>query len=262
MRNIIITGGSSGIGFATAEALINKGDNISIISREITKLKKAVELLNQCRINDKQKITGYSADVGNYLSLKNAMEEIVSDIGAPDILITSAGIVETNYFEQLSINDFQKIMTTNYFGTVYATKLVMPYMIKKKRGHLVFISSMAGLVGSFGYTAYGPSKAALKNFAEALKLELNPKGIKVSICYPADTDTPQLAYENLKKPLETKKVSEAGGVFLASDVARAIVKGIERNQFAILTGRSNYLFYYLSNPLLSLWFKYVIKITR
>jgi 3-dehydrosphinganine reductase len=100
------------------------------------------------------------------------------------------------------------------------------------------VSSAAGLVGVFGYTAYAPTKFAVRGFLESLRGELAPYGIHVGCSYPPDTDTPQLADENRYKPKETKEISGTIKPLSAARVAKSIVEGIEKERFAIIPDTS------------------------
>jgi 3-dehydrosphinganine reductase len=100
----------------------------------------------------------------------------------------------------------------------------------------VLVGSGAGIVGVYGYSAYSPTKFALRGLAEVLRAELSPEGIRVSIVYPPDTDTPQLAEENKTKPAETKAITAGAQTWSAEGVARSIVTGMDRGRFAITPG--------------------------
>jgi 3-dehydrosphinganine reductase len=100
----------------------------------------------------------------------------------------------------------------------------------------VMISSGAALLGIYGYTAYAPSKFAVRGFAEALRSELAPDGIAVSVVYPPDTDTPQFREEVRLRPEPTSRVAGTAGVLSADRVAEAILRGIRRGRFAIAPG--------------------------
>jgi 3-dehydrosphinganine reductase len=128
-------------------------------------------------------------------------------------------------------------MAINYFGTLYCIKAALPGMEQQRRGQIAMVSSGAGLIGIYGYTPYSPSKFALRGLAEALRGELKPWGIGVSIVYPPDTDTPQLAAENLTKPPETKRITATAETWSADAVAAKIVAGIEKRQFIITPGQ-------------------------
>jgi 3-dehydrosphinganine reductase len=113
-------------------------------------------------------------------------------------------------------------------------KAAVPHM--RASGHIVMISSGAGLIGMFGYTPYSPTKFALRGFAEALHAELRHRGIAVSIAFPPDTDTPQLLEEGLTKPAETVMMTKGAGLWSAQAVADRIIRGIARRDFAITPG--------------------------
>lgn len=116
-------------------------------------------------------------------------------------------------------------MATNYFGSLYCIKAALPAM--QANSHIVLVSSGAGLIGIYGYSAYSPSKFAVRGLAESLRGELKV-GVGISIIYPPDTDTPQLAEENKTKPPATKLITATAKVWSAEAVAKEIVKGIEK----------------------------------
>eukprot|EP01102_Stenamoeba_stenopodia_P021450 TRINITY_DN8645_c0_g1_i4.p1 TRINITY_DN8645_c0_g1~~TRINITY_DN8645_c0_g1_i4.p1 ORF type:complete len:186 (-),score=39.00 TRINITY_DN8645_c0_g1_i4:245-802(-) len=128
-----------------------------------------------------------------------------------------------------------------FLGTVYSTRAVVPYMLQRKQGRIILISSMAGLVGIFGYTAYTPTKYALRGFAESLHMEMRPHNVRVSLSFPPDVDTPQLAEENKYKPAETKAIAEGAGLFTADQLAQDLVSGIKRWRFYINTGLDGFM---------------------
>ena len=126
-----------------------------------------------------------------------------------DVLINSAGVVHPGEFTNLDLEKFHWMMNTNFFGTVNTIKLFLPLM--QSGAHIVNISSMAGILGVYGYTAYGASKFAVRGFSDALRSELKMQGIHLSIVFPPDTDTPQLSYENQFKPEITKEIGGTAG---------------------------------------------------
>ncbi len=122
-------------------------------------------------------------------------------------------------------------------------------MLERGSGHLVFISSMGGLISVFGYTAYSASKFALHGFCDALRQEMKPHGIRVSIVTPGDTDTPQLAFENQFKPFETRAIASNAPVVSPEYVAREVLRGISRGQYLIMPGLNLKIFYLLKRLL-------------
>jgi len=113
-------------------------------------------------------------------------------------------------------------------------KAALPAM--QPNSHIVLVSSGAGLIGVYGYSAYSLSKFAVRGLAESLRGELKGLGVGISIIYPPDTDTPQLAEENKTKPPATKLITATAKVWSAEAVAKEIVKGIEKKPFAIAPG--------------------------
>jgi 3-dehydrosphinganine reductase len=124
-------------------------------------------------------------------------------------------------------------MEINYFGTLHAIEAVVPSMIDRGTGSIVGVSSAAGLIGIFGYTAYTPTKFAVRGLLESLRAELAPRGIHVGCVFPPDVDTPQLEYESQFKPPETQAISGTIKPLAADTVAIAIVRGIEQERFVI-----------------------------
>ena len=235
-EHVIITGGSSGIGKAVAKLLVQEGANVSIIARDQEKLDQAQTELQALKINSQQSILALTADVAEEEEITQAIKNAIAQLGHPHILITSAGIAIPGYFMEITTAVFNRTMEVNYFGTLYAIRAVLPAMERARKGNIVLISSGAGLIGLYGYSAYSPSKFALRGLAESLRGELKPKGIKVSIVYPPDTDTPQLVAENKTKPPETKAITATAETWSPEGVAQAIIKGIVTSQFAIAPG--------------------------
>jgi 3-dehydrosphinganine reductase len=263
MKHAIITGGSSGIGKAVAKLLASEGANISIIARDADKLETAKQEITTVTVSSQQKILSFVADVAKLEEITEVIQNAIAQQGTPDLLITSAGIAIPGYFDEIPLETFEQTMRVNYFGSLYCVKAVLPAMKTARKGNLVFISSGAGLIGLFGYTAYSPSKFALRGLAESLRGELKPYNIKVAIVYPPDTDTPQLVAENKTKPPETKAITATADTWSAEGVAQEIVKGIKNNQFAITPGLEMTIlnrFHSLIAPLLNKYFdRLVIK---
>jgi 3-dehydrosphinganine reductase len=223
---VLITGGSSGIGLATAALAARGGARVSLVARDPRKLEDAAVQVGRGTVTA-------SADVTDATAVAAAVAAATAEHGPVDVLVTAAGLAHPGYFAELDDDVFREQMDVDYFGTLHAVRAVVPAMVARGRGHLVLVSSTAGLVGVFGYSAYAPAKYAVRGLAETLRPELVHHGVTVSCVYPPDTLTPGFEAENALKPPETVKISEAIKPRDAGHVARAIVKGIEKDRLVI-----------------------------
>ncbi|MGJ3253896.1 MAG: SDR family oxidoreductase [Elainellaceae cyanobacterium] len=260
-RHIIITGGSSGIGYALARRLVQNGDRVSIMARTPQTLDTAKAQLEQERLHSSQQILAIPADVSSQEHVNRAIQQAIAQLGMPTMLINCAGIAHPGYFREVPIEVFETTMAINYFGTLYCIRAVLPYMEQQRSGHIMMTSSGAGLIGIYGYSPYSPSKFALRGLAESLRGELKPWGIGVSIVYPPDTDTPQLAQENKTKPLETQRITATATMWTADHVAAEILKGVRKKQFAISPGTEMSVlsrFHSVMSPALNWYFDRIV----
>ncbi len=229
----LVTGGSSGIGKAIACGLAERGMHVWLLAQRKDRLDSAkIEVEAHRKVSD-QVIGTVPMDVSNIEEVHLAVNRVIEKSGIPNLVVNSAGVTHPGYVEKLDINIFNWMMEVNYLGTVYITKEVLPAMIERKSGYILNISSGSGILATFGYTAYAPSKFAIYGFSEALRQEMKLRGIGVSVLFPNDTDTPQLAYENQFKPPETFALNGAAGKNTAEEVARSAIRGIERGQYMI-----------------------------
>jgi 3-dehydrosphinganine reductase len=169
------------------------------------------------------------------------IEKVTHQAGVPDIVINSAGVAHPGYVQDLDLEIYHWMMDVNYYGTVHVVKAVLPAMLKRGAGYIVNLASVAGRLGVFGYTAYSGSKFAVAGFTDVLRMEVKPLGIDVSIVFPMDTDTPQLAYENRFKPAELKYLLPELGVVPAEQVARSIIRGMDHRRYEIYPDIGGYL---------------------
>jgi 3-dehydrosphinganine reductase len=235
-KTILISGGSRGIGLSIAELYASKGANITIIARDEIRIEKALHQIRSRCLETKQQVFGLKLDVTQDTAVKNVIGDWITRNGSPDILINSAGFAQPGHIEELPLEIFRKTMDVNYFGTVNITKAVLPSMLNNGRGKIANISSIGGFLGIYGYTAYSGSKYAVTGFSDALRNEMKPRGIQVSIVFPPDTDTEQLAYESQFKPEVTRVMAGTAGLLTPMKVAKIIVDGIEKGKYIINPG--------------------------
>jgi len=235
-RHALITGGSSGIGLGIATGLIARGWNVTIVARDKTRLAQAAAQLSEQRVSPQQQVLSLVADVAERAAIEAAVNEAVARSDGPDLLVTSAGICEPGRVEDLPVEVFEQTIRTNYLGSLYAVLACLPAMRSRGHGRIVLISSGAGLIGVPGYAAYSPSKFALRGLAEVLRAELKPQGIDLTVVYPPDTETPQLAYERARRPPETEVITGMAPAWPARRMAEVILKGIEKGRTQITPG--------------------------
>jgi len=254
--HVIVTGGSSGIGLAIAKLYATRGDRVSLLARHPGRLEQArAEIISLSGI-DSARVQIASVDVASADQTTAAIEICEASFGPCDILIASAGIVEPRAFDAMSASIFEEQISINFLGTANAVRSVYRGMKARRSGRIMMISSGAALVGIFGYTAYCASKSALVGFAEALSAEAEAFGVRISICFPPDTLTPQYRREISMRPAEAKILMGSVKPWSAEAVAARIVRGLEQGKAKIHFGFSLAALAYfgpLIKPLL-MWF--------
>ena len=243
-KTVFLTGGSSGIGLSTAGLLAAAGADVVVFARHEDRLAAALAQIESRRVSPAQRFASRPLDVSDHDMVSAVMAAAVESFGAPDLLINNVGRAVPRSFEDVTFAQFDETMKTNLYGAWSTVSALVPHM-KARGGAIVNVSSMAGFIGVFGYTDYCASKFAVVGLSEALRQELRPCGISVSVLCPPDTDTPGLAAEDLTKPAETKAVSVAARLMQPDDVARALLKGIRRGTFMIVPGRESQLAYFM-----------------
>lgn len=213
-----ITGISSGLGEAFAQSVIEKGDFVIGTFRTQSQVED---------FNKQHKENGFAIklDISNETEIDKTVESIISKFGRIDVLVNNAGMGFAGAIEETSTQEVRQVFEVNFFGTLKLTQAVLPFMRKEKKGHIIQVSSHAGIKASAGFGVYNASKFALEGFSEAMAQEVAPLGIKVSIVEPGPFRT---KFANKEKGIEAKKVisdySETAGAF------RNKLKGIDGKQ--------------------------------
>jgi len=234
----LIPGGSKGMGKAVAKLFIQMGGSVCIIARDLETLKTAQQECENVKSNSEQFVEIISCDTTDMDKLKPLIEGFIQKHGVPDYLFNFVGYAFVQYLEKLTLDDFKNNMNVNYYGQLIPTLIILPYLMEAKNGYITFTSSVLGFMAIMGYTTYVPSKYAIFGLAEVLRHELFPFNIKVSILFPADTDTPGFEEENKLKPEECKIISESGTLMSAEEVADEFIKCILEERFEILPGEA------------------------
>lgn len=244
-KRVLITGGSSGIGLATAQLLSQSGAHIYVVARNEARLEKAMVLIKAEASTTVQRFGSMALDVTNRHDVGNAVPKVLSELGGLDLLINNAGIAHPGYIQDISDDVFDSMMQVNYFGVVNVTKAFLPHFTAQRSGTIANVSSLLGFMGIFGYSAYAASKFAIVGFSDCLRQELLPYNIGMSILFPADTETPQLEEENKIKPFETKIISGNVKAMSAQEVAHAFLDGIAEGRYHIIPGFQGKFTYFM-----------------
>ncbi|RPB10392.1 NAD(P)-binding protein [Morchella conica CCBAS932] len=241
-RLVVITGGSQGMGLSVAKLLSKKGASIAIVARNPTKLASALAEIEACALHPgTQTFHAVSADLTQASECARMLDEIRVWGGVPDIVWTCAGFAVPGFFKDLSAQQLEEQVRTNYFSVMFtahaAINMMMRYPLRKgvPRRHLVFTSTVMAFYTIAGYNAYSPAKAAIRTLADGLRQECILYDIDVHCCFPATIYSPGFEVEQTLKP-ELTKILEGSDEGQTPDVvAEACVKGLEKGQSLVVT---------------------------
>lgn len=221
-RVVLVTGGASGIGRELCLAFARHGARIGLIDRDQDKLEALAELLRQSGVI----CATAAADVRERERLHDAARHVADELGPIEVLIASAGICRASTVDDLRIAHLEEIVQVNFLGTVYAIEAVLPSMLARGSGHIVGISSMAGVRGIPFEPGYSASKAAVAAYLESLRCELRQRGITVTTVFPGYVQTPLLDEINGMMGADMS----AGKAFTSTAAAARIMAGLERRR--------------------------------
>ena len=177
---VVITGASSGIGAASALEFAKKGTSIALVARTRKKLEALQSSLDKLSI----KTLVCECDVSQKSQVQKMSNEVLEKFGTIDILVNNAGFAIYGQVVDLTIEQIESQMATNYFGMVYCTKQFLPKMLEKNSGHIVNVASVAASFGLPGIASYCASKFAMLGFSEGLKHELHGTKVGVTVVSP------------------------------------------------------------------------------
>ena len=224
-KRVIITGGSSGIGLATAQAMTAVGARVFITGRRPDIVAKAVDQLRATHAE----ASGVAADVATNDGRARTLEAGLETLGGLDILVNNAGGVRAGRLEDTSEAEIRAMIEVDLVAPILLTRAALPHLRAGGDGLVVNVTSGIALIGLPFYATYAAAKAGFARFSEALRRELKGEGVHVLTVYPGGTDTPMMK-SNRAGP-------ELGfGREPASAVAEAIVAGIRADAFDVVRG--------------------------
>lgn len=224
---IAITGASGGIGQATARLCAKKGWTIVLLGRAEKNLKELHYKIS--RYNSESRY--YLLDVTSQEKATKTIKEILSDYKKVDAWVNNAGFGIFSSLEESNLHDYHGMMETNYFGTVYCTKGILPILIKQGYGAIINVASVGGLIATAKSGGYSASKAATIQFTRCIRQEVRGTGVRVFSINPGPVETPFFDHNLASRQYRDKVKS-----FMISPdkVAQAIVKGIEKGNHDII----------------------------
>jgi uncharacterized oxidoreductase len=224
-KRVLITGGSSGIGLATALALLAKGAKLVVTGRRPDVLAAAVKDLQA----GGGFVRGVAADVGTAEGRAATLTQALEALGGLDILINNAGGVRAGRLENTSEAEIEAMVAVDLLAPILLTRAALPALRASGDAMVVNVTSGIALIGAPFYTTYAAVKAGLARFGEALRRELKGEGVHVLTAYPGGTDTPMMKSNRAGPELGFSREP-------ASAVADAIVEGIEATAFEVIRG--------------------------
>lgn len=189
-RHVVITGGSSGIGFWIAVHCAKLGAHITIVARNVDNLKTAIEKIREHRVDEAQKFEYISLDLStNYEAIENALKSLESRMGTIYMLMNCAGGAICGRVDEMPVSNAVDMMNINYFSVYHPTRYVLKQMRNNNEGIITITGSQLSLLGLYGYGNYAAAKFALRGLAETLAMEMSNTDVTITLALPADTGT-------------------------------------------------------------------------
>jgi NADP-dependent 3-hydroxy acid dehydrogenase YdfG len=221
----LVTGASSGIGYATAVALSKAGANVAVGARRVERLK---DLENEISKTRGAEILVHALDVTNRANCNSFVDDAVKKWGTVDILVNNAGLMPLSFFKNNKFDEWERMIDVNLKGVLYCTAAVIPHMLKKDSGHIVNMSSVAGRMVFAGGTVYCATKHAITALSEGLRVEFSSRSkIRVTCVEPGVVSTELLETitdESMTRFIEASKKMES---LQAQDIADAILYAVQ-----------------------------------
>ncbi len=237
-KKVLITGAASGIGKSLAEEFANEGSVLILSDIDSLKLRDFVKELKSNGVD----AFGYEVNVSDYNNMTDFGSSVLREHNYIDVLINNAGINLMDTVENGDINEFKNLMAINFWGVVYGVNIFLPTLIQRDEAYIVNISSILGLMSLPGQAAYNSSKAAVKAYTEALKMELADSSIIVSSVHPGGIKTDIAVNARIGSNIseETKirliKQFDKLSYTTSKSASRNIIKGMKKRKRRIIIG--------------------------
>jgi NAD(P)-dependent dehydrogenase (short-subunit alcohol dehydrogenase family) len=236
----VVTGAASGIGRALAVELARQGAQLALADVNSAGLEQARQALGSTAART------YTVDVSNPTMVENFAQQVERDFGRASILVNNAGVALYGTFAEISIEDFAWLMGINFWGVIHGCKFFLPQLEREPGSHIVNISSVFGLIGPPGQSAYCSSKFAVRGFSECLREELRAAGVRVTCVHPAGVATSIAEKARTGAHAQVPDLEQLRERFTkaltipAERAAQIIVNGILNNKDRVLIGKDAY----------------------
>jgi short-subunit dehydrogenase len=222
---VIVTGASSGIGEATARQFGREGAKVVLAARRVDRLEALAKEIKEMGTGAETLVV--QADLSKLEDIQSLINQALNQFGRIDVLVNNAGFGRLDWLENLDpLKDIESQFDVNVLGVVQTTRQALSVMIKQRSGHIINMCSMAGLVATPTYTIYAACKHAVHGFSEALRREVKPWGIDVSMIYPGGVTTEFGQHAGIKR--KTQATTPKFLLLSADDVGRAVVELVHR----------------------------------
>ena len=241
-KNIIITGAGSGIGRALSIDFASRGANLALSDIDEDSLNETITLVKSFNIKSFAK----ELDVADKAAMNKYPEEVLENLGEPDVIINNAGVTLTATFEEHTVEDFEWLFGIDFWGVLYGCKYFLPYLLKRPEAHIVNISSIFGLISVPGQSSYNAAKFAVRGLTESMRQELEETNVSISCIHPGGIKTNIARKAKFKSgPMGTSQ-SEFIDKFdeitytTPQQAAKTIINGIINKEEKVLIGPDAY----------------------
>jgi NAD(P)-dependent dehydrogenase (short-subunit alcohol dehydrogenase family) len=229
---IVVTGGGSGIGQALVLELLERGAKVAAADIRQEGLDETIDLANAG-----DRLATFVADVTDREVIGALPDKVIEAHGAVDAVVSNAGIIQPMVkLNDLEYDTIDRVINVNLYGTIHMVKSFLPHLLKRPVAHIATVSSMGGFLPFPGQTIYGAAKAGVKLLTEGLYAELLDTNVGVSVVFPGPTESNIGVNSGIDMPPDASADASSIPTTSAPDAARAIVEGIENEDFHIVIG--------------------------